>query len=492
MMIWNNFFTFLSLLPVVLSATLFAEEKPRNVILILTDDMGIGDFSAYGSQTMSTPNVDRLAAEGMRFTKAYTSGSVCSPTRYGIITGRYPSRGPIKSSGLKFGNPLSIDLDLPVWPAAMKAAGFRTAAIGKWHLGYGKGAEFLPDDFRPGPVDLGFDTHFGVPGNHNDKYHCYAIDGHIPVPKDIQKQLGWNQKPVPGLEPIPRIADQVDTRLTREALSFISRAKGDDQPFFLYLTYCATHTYITPAARFRGTSKYGLLGDYIAEMDHHVGEVLDHLESLGLTEETLIFFSSDNGGQENDIKMGKKELQFADESHDVANRFRTAKRFAREAGHKTNGPLRGYKSSLYEGGFRVPLLARWPGKIPANSTCDTMISLNDLFATTLSLVADEMPRVGEDSLDQSPHLLGEDVGSPIRGSVIMQAGSGALSFRSGNWKLVLPERPKWTSGNIPEFRNGGKAELYDLGADPFERSDLAPAQPAKVAELRELLVGHYK
>ena len=322
------------LITLFFSTVMLTHGSPKNVILILTDDMGIGDFSCYGSQTMSTPNVDRLAAGGMRFTKAYTAGAVCSPTRYGIITGRYPSRGPIKVSGIKFGDPLSIDLSLPTWPAAMKKSGFRTAAIGKWHLGYGKGLASMPDDFRPGPIDLGFDTHFGVPGNHNDMFQCFAIDGHIPVPMDIQKKLGWNQKPIPGLEPIPRIADQVDTRLTQEALSFITKANADEKPFFLYLTYCATHTYITPAAKFRGKSKYGLLGDYIAEMDTHVGEILDHLDSLSLAKDTLIFFSSDNGGQENDVKMGKPNLIFADESHDVVARFATAKRFARESGQQ--------------------------------------------------------------------------------------------------------------------------------------------------------------
>lgn len=480
------------LAPLFFSATLLAEDSPKNVILILTDDMGTGDFSCYGSKTMSTPNVDRLAAGGMKFTKAYTAGAVCSPTRYGIITGRYPSRGPIKKSGIKFGDPLSIDQSLPTWPAAMKMNGFRTAAIGKWHLGYGKGLAAMPDDFRPGPIDIGFDTHFGVPGNHNDKFHSFAIDGHIPVPERIQKKLGWKQKPIPGLEPIPRIADQVDTRLTREALSFISKAKADEKPFFLYLTYCATHTYITPAARFRGKSKYGLLGDYVTEMDFHVGEVLDHLDALELSDETLIFFSSDNGGQENDVKMGNPKLEFEDESHDVATRFKTAKRVAREAGHKTNGSLRGYKGSVFEGGFRVPLIARWPGQIQANSASDVLISLNDLFATTLALVSQDPPKVGQDSLDQSPNLLGKPVTRPVREDVIMQSGSGALSFRSGDWKLILPNRPKWDSNNVPQYNDGAKAELYDLENDPYEEKDLASEKPAKVEALRKLLTAHYK
>lgn len=462
---------------------------PKSIVLIVADDVGIGDISCYGSPTVNTPNIDRLSRDGLTFRQAYTTGSVCNPTRYSIITGRFPCRSPFLDAG-HAGNydrgrfPFSIDLDLPTLPAFMKRQGFRTAAIGKWHLGYGKTEADYDGVMTPGPVDIGFDVHFGVPANHNDRFERYVIGDSIFRPKSVEPGPARVDDASRPATPQLRIDDLVDTELTNQACKFIDDSAN--QPFFLYLTYCATHTHITPRVDFRGTSQIGQLGDYMLELDHHVGEIVDRLERHGIADETLLVFTSDNGGQENDVTGAGKSLTLADETGNVAMLARDAKRRARtEYGHKTNGPLRGYKGGIHEGGFRAPLLMRWPAAIEKGTETNAVFSLVDLFATFANLVSKSPGPCGMDSIDQSQVLLGEHEFPPRRVTVL-NAPNGRLAVRRGDLKLLIAKPVPW-NGDVPVL-DGLPVELYDLASDPTESHNLASSQLQTVNELKATLL----
>ena len=260
-----------AILPIILcvSASLRAvspAEVPKpNIVIILADDLGYGDVSCYGATKIKTPNIDRLAHEGMRFTDAHTAASVCSPSRYGLMTGRSPWRLHRK------GNDYHIEAGRMTMASLVKAQGYRSAAIGKWHLGYSKDWNKAP---ITGPLEVGFDYHFGVPQNHNDAYRVFIENHDIVGRKPGEAYRVVKGRDFPEGVAQPRIEDQVDTTLTSKAVGFIR--DHAERPFFLYFTPCASHTHITPAAPFRGTSQAGLLGDYIQELDAHVGEILDH------------------------------------------------------------------------------------------------------------------------------------------------------------------------------------------------------------------------
>ncbi|MCP4309554.1 MAG: arylsulfatase, partial [bacterium] len=458
-----------------------AKPKP-NVVFILSDDVGVGDIkSYYPPSKVTTPNIDRLAAEGMRFTQAYAPGSVCSPSRYALLTGNYPIRGPLRDKPVNFDTLLTISPDQKSWPRFMKQQGYRTAHIGKWHLGFGD----MPisnwaGEVKPGAPDIGFDYHLGVPLNHNDKFKTY-LEGH---------RLLWLKESVthlpgrPGKEDLTQIRydDEVDSTLTAKAIEFMRANR--DEPFFVYLALTAVHTTITPAVQFRGTSEIGQLGDYINELDHHVGEIMDALDELGLTDNTILVFASDNGGD--DDGGAASDLYLRDASQDVQRKARNAKRDAREKyGHRTNGDFRGYKGGTYEGGFRVPFIVRWPGKVPAGTESDQVITLADMFATTAGILGEEIPESAGDSYDLSPTMLGKR-NSLLQRPVILQNGSGRLAFRDGDWKLRFTKKPTW-KGKKVKFKKA-PVELYNLADDPFEQTDLAAKMPERVSEMKSRLI----
>ncbi|MEM1165346.1 MAG: arylsulfatase [Planctomycetota bacterium] len=447
-----------------------AQEAPQNVVLILADDLGIGDVSCYAAHDIETPNIDRLAGSGLRFNQAYTTGSVCSPTRYSLLTGRYPSRGPMKSGAVRAGSPLVVDVELPTLARTLKDLGFRTAAFGKWHLGYGPaGADGSGDwsgELSPGPLELGFEQHFGIPSNHNDR-RGYVVQDRMYVTK--------------------RIHDLVDGMLTDAGCRFIRERAADDQRFFLYLPVCAIHTHITPAEQFRGLSTFGQLGDYILELDHNVGRVLDTLDEVGLAEDTLVIFTSDNGGQQYDTSNAGTRVFLASEAGDARVRARTAKRDAWNAGHRTNGPLRGFKGGIHEGGFRVPMIFSWPRGVAADRETEQLVSMADLFATIVRLVE---PRAsgpfGEDSVDLSPVIRGAAAQVLAREGLLLQAADGRLAYRHGDWKLIMSVPPSWEDGR-PIFPDE-TYELYNVAVDPHERNNLAEEHPYHVADLKQRLL----
>lgn len=474
-----------NLLSVLVSCVALGAEKP-NIVFILSDDVGTGDIKCfYEPSQVTTPNIDKLAAQGMRFTQAYAPGSVCSPSRYALITGAYPCRGPLRDNAAKYTSPLTIEKTMLTLPKFLRQQGYHTAHIGKWHLGYGeKGITNWAGEINPGPLEIGFDYHLGLPTNHNDNFKTY-VENH---------RLLWLKKGITELPGKPtkedltkiRYDDEVDSTLTAKAIEFMK--KNRNEPFFIYLALVAVHTHVTPHEKFRGTSALGQFGDYINELDTHVGEIMAALKELGLADDTILIFSSDNGGQQNDHSSAGKNLDLRSGAHDVAKKSKTAKTDARvKFGHRTNGDFRGYKGSNFEGGFRVPFIIRWPGKVAAGARSDQVISLADMLATTAGLLGQKLPAsAGGDSFDLSQVMLGKPVDGPIRTTTISQTGRGVLAFRQGDWKLRFTKAPKWI-GKRAQFPDGA-CELYNLANDPFEKTDLAKGEPERVAEMQELLL----
>lgn len=442
------------------------DSAPPNVIIIYADDLGFGDLSCYGATKISTPNIDRLAKEGMRFTDAHSAASLCSPSRYGLLTGRSPWRLHKKGNGyrLKSGQ---ITLG-----SLMREAGYRTAAIGKWHLGYGKDWNSVP---IRGPLEVGFDYHFGVPSNHNDSTRAFIenhdIVGREPgVPFEIVK---GRDLPI-GLAQ-PRIEDEVDATLTSKAISFIRR--NSNGPFFLYFAPCCPHTHITPNAKFRGTSQAGLFGDYIQELDSHVGSIISTLEELKIADNTLLVFTSDNGSTPKDFRGTQGvRLNLADDSGDIREKFKTAKADAKKLGHVTNGAYRDGKGKAYEGGHRIPLIVRWPGQIKSGTVSDCLTNLTDLFATSVGAAGEELPSdCAEDSFSLLPVLLGKEKRFADREAIFV-LGNGkdsAIAICSGKWKLI------YRYGDDSERGH----ELYDLENDPGELNSVMDQHPDEARRL---------
>ena len=448
------------------SATLPAAPAKPNIVIILADDLGYGDVGCYGATKIKTPNIDRLARQGMKFTDAHTAATVCSPSRYGLMTGRSPWRLHKK------GNGYSLEAGRMTMASLLKTNGYQSAAIGKWHLGYSKDWNKLP---ITGPLEVGFDYHFGVPQNHNDSTRCF-IENHDIVgrkPGEVFRIVSGRDFPE-GLAQ-PRVDDQVGTTLTTKAVGFI-RANAA-RPFFLYFTPCIPHTHVAPAAEFRGTSEAGLLGDYIHELDANVGTILRTLDELKLTDKTLIVFTSDNGGTPKDFKgtQGTK-LNLASEAGDIREKFMTAKADAKALGHVTNGKWHDGKGAPFEGGHRVPFIARWPGRITPASSSDYTLCLTDMLATAADVLGVKLPdSAGEDSFSLLPVLLDKQPTTPLRKAIFVQGDTddNAIAVCTGRWKMIETANPKKDKVH----------QLYDLTKDPGETTDIAKAHPEVVKQL---------
>jgi len=436
------------------------EVSTPNIVIIFADDLGYGDLGCYGAKLIATPNIDRLASQGMKFTDAHSAASLCSPSRYGLLTGRSPWRLHRKGNGFRL-SPGQMTL-----AALMKDAGYTSAAIGKWHLGYSKDWNSLP---ITGPLEVGFDYHFGVPQNHNDSTRAFIEDHDLVGRKPGEAYRIVKGQDFPDGLAQPRIEDQVDATLTKKAVEFIRR--NAEQPFLLYFTPCAPHTHVTPAVEHRGTSKAGLFGDHIQELDSHVGTILATLDELKLTENTLVIFTSDNGSTPKDFKGTQGvRLNLADDSGDIRQKFKTAKEDAKKLGHVTNGPWRDGKGYAYEGGHRIPFIARWPGKIEAGAVSDCTINLTDLFATGADIVDRELPAsAAEDSFSLLPVLLGDETKIADREFVFI-LGNGkdsSVAVCDGKWKLIVRYGSERDRGN----------ELYDLTKDRGELHNVADKYP---------------
>ncbi|MBN9119231.1 MAG: arylsulfatase [Planctomycetes bacterium] len=469
-----------------------AEKKLPNVVVILADDVGYGDLGCYGATKIKTPNLDALAKAGMRFTDAHSPAAVCTPTRYALLTGQYAWRHPPGSRILSGLAPLSIKPGTITVPSLLKENGYATAAVGKWHLGLGEKETDYNGEIKPGPREVGFDYSFIIPAT-GDRTPCvYVENGKVvnydpkdPITVSYTKKVGTEptgkenpdlltvQKPSHGhdmtiVNGISRIGwmtggraarwkdEDIADDITKRAVSFIERSKGG--PFFLYFATHDIHVPRVPHPRFKGTSEHGLRGDCVQQLDGCVGEVLAALDKHKLTDDTLVIFTSDNGGVMDD--------GYQDGSGDD------------KSGHVCNGSLRGFKGGLYEGGHRIPFIARWPGHVPAGRTSNELICHVDLLHTVAALVQKPLAEgAGPDSFDVFPALVAERPAKPCRESLVHQSGNpNALALRKGDWKLI-PNDGKKKVG----------LELFNLKDDPTEKMNLAAKNPEKMRELAELL-----
>jgi arylsulfatase A len=453
--------------------------KRPNIVVILADDFGYGSLGCYGGKGLKTPNLDRLASQGRRFTQAYAPGSVCSPTRYAMMTGRYYWRTSVKDGQVLPGNgPLHIETNRLTLASLTKGQGYRTAAIGKWHLGLGTATKVdWNAPLTPGPLAVGFDYFFGLAANFGNQPNGYIENeqllGRIPGELVSLEGEGKEGKTI-GLK-VQRVADDVMPQLTRKATEWIEQNRQG--PFFLYFTPNAVHEPVTPATQFSG-SPYGKYGDFIQELDWSVGRIMETLEKLKLTDNTLVIFTSDNGGvaQEQNSNAGA----------------------AMKAGLKINGALRGGKHSIWEGGFREPFIVRWPGKVPVGTVCHDIVSLSDVLATMAGILKTPLPaKNAEDSLDVGTSWFGTAKDKPARDYIVMQDAAANYAIRQGPWKLIERENPPtFKSRNeksVKKMAHSRKTEsphdeLFNLEEDPAETKDVAAKHPNIAQRLRKLLV----
>lgn len=467
------------LVALLLALTATAAERPPNILLILADDLGYGDIHAYNPDRgkLPTPHLDRLAAEGMRFTDAHSSSGVCSPSRYALLTGRYHWRTRLQNGIVGvFGEPLIAPDRLTVAGLA-KRHGYRTAAIGKWHLGWDwpiaeadralfRGAKesdtAAPEANRAawakvfgqripgGPTTRGFDHYFGTDVPNWPPYCFIEDDRTVGMPSEfLPKELFRNHLaslPGPAL-PAWRF-ERILPTLTERACAFISASARRPEPFLLYLPLTTPHTPLAVNAEWQGKSGLNnAAADLIMETDAAVGQVLAALEASGAAKDTMVIFTSDNGFA---AYVGVKDLE--------------------RQGHFPSGPLRDYKTSVHEGGHREPFMVRWPGKVAPGATCGQLVHHADVLATVAEILGATLPAdAGEDSFSFLPLLKGGD--APIRPHAISCAAAGTPGLRLGSWKYIATQ----------------PAQLYDLATDLGETRNLAVQEPARVAEMKALL-----
>lgn len=454
-------------------------DKP-NIIYILTDDLGYGDLSCYGAKHFLTPNIDRLASQGRMYTNAHASSAVCTPSRYGILTGRYCWRGSIKKGVLHGHDAPLIEPGRMTVASYLKMNGYATACIGKWHLGLGwtKTAEGQNVDYskpiQGGPLDVGFDYYFGISASLDMPPYCFIENNRtvgIPsLPKNPEdfSQRGRGGCMVPGWKD-----EEVHPTLMRKALTFIERhaENRSEQPFFLYLPLTGPHTPWLPNPEFQGKSGIGPRGDLILQIDDSVGQLMNLLEEKGIRDGTMIVFTSDNG---------------PDPFRDELTMY----------GHAPVGPLRGQKADVWEGGHRVPYIASWPERVPQGTISSELLCLTDLLSTIAAMVQSKLPDdAGEDSINMLPDLLGQPLDRPLRESVILQSYEGMLALRKGDWKYIrgaggggfdLSDRkvigiPHSLDREVkPE---DSREQLYYLGEDIGERDNVCEAHSERLAIL---------
>ncbi len=453
--------------------------KP-NVVYILADDLGYGDVRCLNpAGKIATPNMDRLAAAGMTFTDAHSSSSVCSPTRYGILTGRYNWRSPLKSAVLGGYSRRLIEPGRLTVPALLKQHGYQTACIGKWHLGMdwplqaGGFAQDYADGWKVdytkpiqnGPTSVGFDSYFGISASLDMPPYLYIENNRSQVVPTVEKT--WIRK---GPAHADFEAIDVLPSLTQKALAFIDRQAPQakqGRPFFLYLPLNAPHTPILPTPPWQGKSGINAYADFVMQVDATVGQILDALGRAGVAENTLVIFTSDNG------------------CSPMANFAELAAK-----GHHPSYHFRGHKADIYDGGHRIPFLVRWPAGVKAGTTSDQLICLTDLLATCAALVGAKLPdHAGEDSVNLLPALLGETT-RPLREAVVHHSVDGSFAIRQGRWKLALcPGSGGWSFPR-PGRDDASKlapVQLYDLAADIGEKNNVQDKHPEVVARLTRLL-----
>jgi arylsulfatase A-like enzyme len=441
-------------------------EKKPNIVVILADDLGHGSVGCYGATKVQTPNIDRIAQEGIRFTDANTPCSVCMPTRYGLLMGEYPWRREI---GLDWRpGAMKLPADQSNVASLLQSQGYTTGVVGKWHLGFGEDPVDWRNSLTPGPLERGFDYYFGFPINLQTPPIVYIENRHLIHPEDPLDKDGEG-----GAEKSQVDYDNMTDVITGKAVSFIETNK--DKPFFLYYLTHQVHYPIHPAPRFKGTSDAEIYGDYIQDCDWSVGQILNTLDRLGLTENSLVFFTSDNGGIKNTTFQNPPGIGISDE----------------EIGFSKNAPWSGYKFSSNQGGSRVPFVARWPGKIKSGSQTDTLISLVDFYATFRELLGQKDDGQGPDSVSFLGHLLPERTNETTdRDYVVYQSEISLIGIREKEWLLTVGGVPRKMTAYPAQAKPGTKparSTLYHLTEDPKEKVNVYNQYP-EVAERMERIL----
>lgn len=495
----------ISLLIIASAFSSLANEKP-NIVIIYTDDLGYGDLSCYGATKVKTPHIDKLASEGKRFTDAHVASAVCTPSRYALLTGNYPHRVP---GGLKspifMKAPLCFDKNTATIASLLKGAGYTTACIGKWHLGFTE--DKIVDwnkPLKPGPRDLGFDYFYGLPVVNSHPPFVYveneSVVGADPADPFTYKKFAkteeiaekrTDQKFGGGDKAHALYKDyEVGTHLKEKAVEWIEQQAKTKKPFFLYFPTTNIHHPFTPAPQFQGKSEAGIYGDFIVELDWIVGEVVDALEKANVADNTIVVFTSDNGGM---LNLGGAE--------------------AWKMGHHFNGALGGFKAEAWEGGHRVPFIIKWPNRIKANTVSEQLISNTDLFATFAAITKrNYTEKDALDSLNILPLLTSENA-VDIRDKMVIAAPTNKKTFlRMGKW-LYIPEPVRIHRLNYrvqksdlkneavaaanrfkhSDIENGKlkssapSVQLYDLDADLSQTNNLAKTNPEVVKQMQAVL-----
>lgn len=464
-----------------LCTTSAANDRP-NIVVILADDFGVGDIQAhYPDNRIATPYLDQLVRQGMSFTDAHSPSAVCSPTRYGLLTGRYAWRTRLQEWVIAAYEPPLISSDRPTLPGFLGDHGYHTACIGKWHLGWEwagpqksrmtdarNGQKGLTWDFtkpvQGGPTQRGFDYFFGVDLPNLPPFTYLENDRVV-----IQPTATYSHDPSEGIVlPTHSIGapmapgwrmQEILPEITRRAVKHVHDRAKQNKPFFLYFSMTSPHEPVVPSKNFRGKSGIAPIADFVMETDWSAGQVIKAIDEAGIADNTIVIFTGDNGHSH---YTGWDDLV--------------------DAGHMPSGPYRGHKGDVWEGGHRVPLVVRWPKRIEADTSSQQMVCLTDLFATCADIVDADLTTDGaEDSLSFLPALLGKS-NNAARTTVVNHSNHGEFAYRDGPWKLVfkLSDRNLTLSRGKPTI-----TELYDLSHDISEKTDLSKQRPEIVQRMTE-------
>lgn len=477
---------------VVMADTNQAADKP-NIVYILADDLGYGDLGCYNRESkIPTPRLDQLASQGLRFTDAHSPSSVCTPTRYALLTGRYAWRTRLQRNVLGPWDKPLIAADRLTVGKMLQQHGYATACIGKWHLGQ----NYATNDGKPpmggaknplsnvdftkpisdGPLARGFDHYFGtiVP---NYPPYCFIHNDRTVGFPSVPSQGGLFNIPgpmVPGWK-----LEDILPGLTTHAVNWVEETAQTKKPFFLYFALTSPHYPVVPSADFVGKTQVGSYGDFVHQTDWSVGQVLDALDRAGVADNTLVIFTSDNGAEiTGEVRPG---------AYDRVVQF----------GHRSSGDLRGAKRDAWEGGHRVPFMARWPGKIPSGTVSDETMCHVDFMATVAAILQHGLPdHAAEDSVNMLPAFLGEKLTTPIREATVHHSARGKFAIRKGDWVLIdAPSgddnggngEPEWLKKERGYTAHSKPGELFNVREDLAQRYNQYEQKPELVAELKVLL-----
>ncbi|MCM8540383.1 MAG: arylsulfatase [Lentisphaeraceae bacterium] len=494
----------------LIALPLLAEKKP-NVIIIYGDDVGLGDVGAYGAKLIPTPNIDKLASEGLMFMDGHCTAATCTPSRFSLLTGVHGFRHGVRI--LAPNAPLAIPTDIMTLPKMFKKAGYDTAVVGKWHLGIGDGKSPVDwnSEVKPGPIEVGFGYSFLLPST-NDRVPCVYLENYKVVGLDSSDPLYVGKKPADAtstvypdgkkdrsamtyyqsthghnnsvINGIGRIGymwggksvlwndETMADVFVEQTRKFISSKKDSDKPFFLYFASQDIHVPRTPHPRFKGKSELGYRGDAMVQFDWSTGQIMQILEENGMTENTIVIFSSDNG-------------PVYDDGYDDGTTVKTSSKEV-DRGHDGSGPYRGGKYQIYEGGTRVPFIVRWPAKIKAGTKSSALFNQIDLVASFASYL--DVPLSANEAID-SRNMWKTFTGESSEGLPYMIEEARGLALRKGDWKYIdsssFKKRNK-KSKNTEQVKVTG--QLFNLKNDIMEQNNIAKDNPELVKEMSELLI----